>query len=86
MEKPIQVATPKKAANLTTSKKAVTRMASKKAASMEKPDPEDDRMDYIDNNETQTESEAYDNAASEVNNYWEEPSEEKIKKMAFQKY
>ena len=86
MEKPIQVATPKKAANLTTSKKAVTRMASKKAASMEKPDPEDDRMDYIDNNETQTESEAYDNAASEVNNHWEEPSEEEIKRMAFQKY
>ena len=86
MEKPIQVATPKKAANLTTSKKAVTRMASKKAASMEKPNPEDDRMDYIDNNETQTESEAYDNAASEVNNHWEEPSEEEIKRMAFQKY
>ena len=84
MEKPIQVATPKKAASPTTSKKAVTRMASKKAASMEKPNPEDDKMDYTD--ETQTENEAYDNTASEVNNHWEEPSEEEIKKMAFQKY
>ena len=86
MDKPVQMANPKKAAKTTTLKKASTKTASKKVAPLKTPIQEDDRMDYTDNNETQTESGAYDNAASEVNNHWEDPSEEEIKKMAFQKY
>lgn len=97
MDKPIQMATPKKAAKLMTSKKAVnkvagsnmttaTKMASKEAALPDTPLPEENTKDPVKDNEMVVESEAYDTAASEVNNHWEEPSEEQVRELAFQKY